>query len=146
MYFTEFSITWHNTFKNWFINKCIHRSRLTKRWFVTLKIIVPLQNFSLILRRHHCRWRAVNFDLCSTLMAIKQWRFFYVPHSLRHGSTHHNGHLRGPMTIKPVAECFYDLGFSRPGIEPRSPACEANVLPLPHRVNKALNCRNYVRR
>ena len=29
-----------------------------------------------------------------------------------------------------VTTCFYDLGLSRPGIEPRSPACEANALPL----------------
>ena len=28
---------------------------------------------------------------------------------------------------------FNDLGPSRPGIEPRSPVCEANVLPLRHR-------------
>ena len=28
---------------------------------------------------------------------------------------------------------FNDLGLSRPGIEPRSPACEANDLPLRHR-------------
>ena len=28
--------------------------------------------------------------------------------------------------------CFYDLGLSRPGIEPRSPACEAKALPLRH--------------
>ena len=28
---------------------------------------------------------------------------------------------------------FYDFGLSRPGIEPRAPACEANALPLTHR-------------
>ena len=32
-----------------------------------------------------------------------------------------------------VTTCFYDLGLSRPGIEPRSPTCEANALPLRHR-------------
>ena len=32
---------------------------------VYLWFFVPLENFSLIWRRHHCRWRAENFDLCS---------------------------------------------------------------------------------
>ena len=45
------------------------------------------------------------------------------------------------MTLTPVAKhlamalslsVFYDLSLSRPGIESRSPACEANVLPLSH--------------
>ena len=30
-----------------------------------LEFIVPLENFSLIWRRHHCRWRAANFDFDS---------------------------------------------------------------------------------
>ena len=32
---------------------------------------VPLENFSnsFIWKRHHCRWSAANFDLCSALMA-----------------------------------------------------------------------------
>ena len=56
--------------------------------------IVPLENFSLIWRRHHYRWRAVNFDLCSTLMAIEQWRFFSVPHLLCiYCASVYNGHL-----------------------------------------------------
>ena len=39
---------------------------------VCLGFFVPLENFSLIWRRHHYRWRTVNFDLCSTLMTIEQ--------------------------------------------------------------------------
>ena len=34
-------------------------------WF-----FVQLENFSLIWRRHHCRWRTVNFELCSALMVM----------------------------------------------------------------------------
>ena len=107
--------------------------------FVCLELIVPLENFSLIWRRHHCRLRAANFDLCSALMAIEQWGFFNVPHQPRHGPTVYYGHLRGPVTLAPNAErgavtaCFNDLGLSRPGIELRSPAYEANALPLRHR-------------
>ena len=106
-------------------------------FFVCLEFIVPLEIFSLIWRRHHCRWRAAHFDLCSALMAIEQWGFFNVPHLLRHGASVCNGHLRGPVTLTPVYErfcsgdvtnCFYDLGLSQPGIEPRSPACKANDL------------------
>ena len=37
---------------------------------VILEFFVPLENFLLIWRRHHCRWRAANFDLCSALKAI----------------------------------------------------------------------------
>ena len=58
--------------------------RILFAWF---EFIVPLENFSLIWRRHHYRWRAANFDLCSELMAIEQWGFFSVPHLLWHGSS-----------------------------------------------------------
>ena len=84
--------------------------------------------------------KAVNFDLCSTLISIEQWGFLNVPHLLWNRPTLHNGHPRGPMTLTLVAErlagavtiCVYDLGLSQPKIEPRSPACEANVQPLHH--------------
>ena len=55
-----------------------------------------------------------------------------MPHLLRHGPIVYNGHLRGPMTLTPVAERLA-VELSRQGIEYRSPACEANVLPLRHR-------------
>ena len=55
--------------------------------------IVLLENFSLIWRRHHYRWRVVS-DLCLTLMAIEQWRFFSVPHQLcTYCASVYNGHL-----------------------------------------------------
>ena len=73
-------------------------------WFVCLGVFVPLENFSVIWRRHHCRWRAANFDLCSAHMAIEQWGFFRVPHLLWHGASVYNGHLRGPVTLTPIAE------------------------------------------
>ena len=62
-------------------------------------VFVPLENFSLIWRRHHCRWRAAKLDLCATLMAIEQWGFFNVPHLLWHGASVFNGYLRGPVTL-----------------------------------------------
>ena len=70
--------------------------------FVCLDFIVPLENVSLILRLQYC-WTA-NFDYCSALMIIKQWRFFNVPHPLRHGPTVFNNHLRGPVTLTPFAK------------------------------------------
>ena len=74
--------------------------------FVCVEFFIPLENFSLIWRRHHCRWRAANFDLCSALTctAIEQWGFFNVPHLLWHGPTLYNGHRRGHVTLTPVAE------------------------------------------
>ena len=59
-----------------------------------------------IWRRHHYRWRAANFDLCSALMAIEQWGFLSVPHLLWYGTSVYDGHLRarGPMTPKSLAE------------------------------------------
>ena len=61
-----------------------------------------------------------------------------MPHPLRRRPTVYNGHLRGPVTLTPVAERLavelalpvFDLGLSRPRIKPRSPACEANAPPL----------------
>ena len=66
--------------------------------------LVPLENISLIWRRHHCRWWAGDFDQCSALMAIEQWGFFSVPHLLWQGTSVYNGHLRGPVTLSPFAE------------------------------------------
>ena len=94
-------------------------------FFVCLEFIVPFETFSLIWRRHHCRWRAANFDLlCSALMAIEQWGFFSVPHLLWHGASVYNCHLRGSVTHTPITErlaavstCFYDLGLSLLGFE-----------------------------
>ena len=79
-----------------------------------------------------------NFDLCSVLMAIEPWGFFSVPHLLWHGASVYDGHLRGPVTLTPIAERFA-LELSLPvlrlwcfaaGIRTRtqSPACEANAL------------------
>ena len=77
MYFRKFVIIFH-----WICLFCLY-----------LKFIVPLENFSLIWRRHHCRRRAANFDLCSALMTIEQWGFFSVPHLLWHGASVYNGNL-----------------------------------------------------
>ena len=71
---------------------------------VCLGFFIPLENFSLIWRRYHYRWRAANFDVCLELMNIEQWGFFSVPHLLWHGASNYNGHLRGPVTLIPFAE------------------------------------------
>ena len=93
-----------------------------------MEFIVPLENCSHILRRHHCRWRAANFDLYS-------W-----PLNSEGSLTCHTHcdtclpHTRDTHTCcRAVPTCFYDLGLSRPGIEPRSPAYEASGLSLRHR-------------
>jgi hypothetical protein len=52
-----------------------------------LRFYVPLKNFSLIWRRHHCRWRAANFGLCSALRAFEQVGIFIMSHLLWHGTS-----------------------------------------------------------
>ena len=61
---------------------------LKKTWtqFVWV-FFVPLANYLLIWKCHHCRWRDRNFDLYSALMTIEQWGLFNVPHLLCHGPT-----------------------------------------------------------
>ena len=64
---------------------------------------------------------ASNFDLCSTLTAV---RVLYRASPI--GSVY-NGYLRGPVTLTPIAQrfemklslptCFYDLGQSQLGFE-----------------------------
>jgi hypothetical protein len=42
-------------------------------WLIDyLQIYVPLKNLSLIWRRHHCRWRAVNLGLCLAFRAFSR--------------------------------------------------------------------------
>ena len=102
---------------------------------------VLLENFSLIWRRYHYRWRTANFDLCLAVMAIEQWGFFNMPHPLWHGPTLYTGHLRRwHVTLTPAAERLavelslpvLTIGLSRPGMEPRSLACEANAPTIGH--------------
>ena len=69
--------------------------------FVCSWFIVPLDIFPY---GDHYRWRAGNFDLCSALMATEQWGFFSVPNLLWHGTFVYNGHLRGPVTLVPIAK------------------------------------------
>ena len=57
-----------------------------------------------IWRCHHFRWRAVNFKLCSAIMAIEQWRFLSVSYLLWNRAFLYDGQLRGPLTVKPIAE------------------------------------------
>ena len=120
-------------------------------WFVDLEFIVPLENFSLIWRRHHCRWRAANFDLCSVFMVIEKWWFFKVPHLLWHGPSVYNLHLRGPVTLAPnlwrafgsgaVTTCFNDIGLSLLGLKhPNFRLWGDRSYPLRHRRNS--NCLN----
>ena len=74
--------------------------------FVCLEFTVPLENISLIYGDVTIAGEGLQIlsNICSALMVIEQWGFFSVPHLLRHGPTLYNGHLRGPVTLTPVAE------------------------------------------
>ena len=46
------------------------------------------------------------FDICSATMIMEHWAFVSVPHLLWHRSSGYNGHLWGPVTLTPFAECL----------------------------------------
>ena len=91
----------------------------------------PLENFSLIGRRH----RAANLDLCSALMAIEQRGILNVPHLLFHGPTLYNGHISEDpwhshlMTGVWQRSCHYRRKFVPTGID-------ASALPLCQRCGR----------
>ena len=98
---------------------------------VCLVFYVTLKNFSLIWRHHdYGRWWAANFDSCSALMAIKQWRFFSESHVhvLWYGAFVYNGDLRGLVIYTPVAERLV-MGLSLHVLRLRS---EAAGIPTPN--------------
>ena len=84
--------------------------------------------------------RLQKFHLCSAVMAIEQWGFFNVSHLLWHGLTVYNGHLRGPLTLTPIAKHWAEklvlpvltTWSVTTGDRTPNPACEANALPLIH--------------
>ena len=61
-------------------------------------------------------------------------------HILWHGASVNDGHLRGPVTLTPIAERLavemFDLSLSPPAIEPRSPAWISNTLAKIEHCNK----------
>ena len=87
-----------------------------------LEFFVPLENFSLIWRRHHDWWRAANFNLCSALMVIEQSGFVSMPHLMWHGASvymvisvhpwHSHLYCR-EFGSGAATTCFYDWGLSR---------------------------------
>ena len=107
--FTCMTADRHLSWDHWPLSCCrrpiIHRSSNTRNHtvclFVCLGFYYPAREF--IWRRHHCRWRDANFDLCSALMANEQWEFFSIPH-LPCGAVVYNDHLRGPLTLTPITE------------------------------------------
>ena len=76
-----------------------------------------------------------NFDLCWTLMAIEQWGFFSVPHLLWHGASVYNGHLRGPVTLTPIAERLA-VELSLPVLQLRSVAANICIVFLNNTTRK----------
>ena len=85
----------------------------------------PTRKFFIHLETSSLPVKAAN-DLCSALMVNKHWGFFSVPHLLWHRTSIYNGHLRGPVTLTPIAErlavelsltCVKYLSLSRLGFE-----------------------------
>ena len=58
--------SWANFNQTWLAQSILGGFRMC--FLLLLWFSVPLENFSLIWKCHLCRWRAADFDLCSTLM------------------------------------------------------------------------------
>ena len=87
---------------------------------------LPLENCSLVWRRHYIQWRVSNFDLYSGYMTTEQWGFLrdtwdillqWSSPRTRETHTCFQAFGSGAFTT-----CFNDFGFSRPEIEPRKHA------------------------
>ena len=75
------------------------------QWVCLFGVYRSAQNFFTHMETSQLPVKGCKFKfLCSALVAIDQWEFFNVPHLLWHGPTLYNGHLRGPVTLTPVAE------------------------------------------
>ena len=113
--------------------KCKNTYCLTD--FVCLEFFVPLENFPLIWRRHHYRRRATNFD---SWPLSREWSYYcdtgqlYIM-SISKDPWHYDATCCQAFCSGAGPTWFNDLGLSRPGIEPRSPACDANAVSLRHR-------------
>ena len=78
---------------------------LHKKFFCLCEVYRAIRDFSLTwspLPVNGCKF----VYLCSALMIIEQWGYFNDSHLLWHGPTLYNGHLRGPVTLTPVAVCM----------------------------------------
>jgi hypothetical protein len=62
-----------------------------------LRFYVPLKNFSLIGRRHHCRWRATKFSPMLGAQGLWAGRDFYRAHLLWHGASVFPVSSEGPL-------------------------------------------------
>ena len=100
-------------------------------WYIKIIVclIVPLENFSLIWRRYHYRWRAANFDLCSALMAIELCiRLKWWSPRTRDIHTYCRAFSSGAVTtcfndLRPVADGIRtpNIPFAGPTLYPTAP-------------------------
>ena len=81
----------------------LQKSRFSFLFFLEV-VVYNSRFFSIILRRHHCRWRAEEFHLGTALIVIEPWGIFSLPIILRHGAFVHKGRLRYPVTFTSIAE------------------------------------------
>ena len=65
----------------------------------------PTREFSLIWRRHYYG-EGLQILIYARLSLPLQWGFFGKPHLLWHGASVYYGHLRGPVTLTPIAEPY----------------------------------------
>ena len=81
-------------------------------WVFSRSLSRSWENYSLICRPQHCRWRAANFDFCSALMAIEHWGFCDTGHPFIMVISEHPCHSR----ILPSFYLFLRLRSATAGI------------------------------
>ena len=141
--------------KIWFVSSLIKRSQWSWRGFLKVVNVFSRSLLSLFLfvlfwvlrppreffpHIEMYRRRASKVYLCSALMAIEQWGFLNVQHLQWHRTSVYNGHLRGLVTLTPVAEHLaVELSLTY--------GCrdwDSNTQPSPCRANTVTDCATAV--
>ena len=118
---------------------------LKKKCFFVWRFSSDSRIFSLVWRHHHYRWRAVSFDICSTLMPLNNevsLVYCYTGHQLKmiiSEDTHIFFLAFGSGT---VTTCLFDRGLSRLGFDHPPSPCGANA--LTHCSTAAAKIENYL--
>ena len=98
-------------------------------------VVRPTREFCTHLESSLVPVKGCIYELCSAFMAIEQWGFFSVPHLLWHGASVYDTHLRGPVTLKPVAESLA-VDLSLPVLSTKVCRCwDSNIQPSACRAN-----------
>ena len=104
-------------------------------WLVLIGVYCPTREFFYSYGDVTITDEGLQILTCSALLAIERGGFFGVP-TVTWGIRFYNGHLRGPVTLKPIAERLavelsrpvFTTGLSWLGFKNPTSACRVNAL------------------